>query len=629
PSGIDCGNTCSTTFNYGTSVTLSTAPDSNIIFNGWSGGGCSGTGACTVSLTANTVITPDFEAPRISVAPSSNDYGSVNMAQSSAAQAFIITNSGAAPLMISGAVLTGPNTTDFSVTSDTCSNATLQSNGTCEVDVIFNPATAGIKFAKVTVSSDDPSTPTFDITLNGTGVQTYTITPSAGSGGNISPNTAKTVTSGSTTSFTVTPNTGYSISSVTGCGGTLSGNTYTTGAVTSNCTVAATFTLSTYTITATAGANGSISPSGATTVNYGGSQTYTITPSAGYSLAGVQVDGASVGAVTTYTFSNVTANHTISATFASNTYTVTPSAGANGSISPSTPQTVSYNGTVSFTVTPNAGYSIGSVTGCGGTLSGSTYTTGPITSACAVTASFTITTYTITATAGSNGSITPAGSTTVNSGGSQTYTITPNTGYRIYDVQVDGASVGAVTTYPFNSVTASHTIAVTFAINTYPITAYASANGSISPSGSTNINYGSSQTYTISPAAGYRVSDVQVDGLSIGAATVYTFSNVTANHSISASFASQPVKRLSGSAITYYSTLQDAYNAAIDGDIIQAQAGTLSGNLTVNNNVSITIQGGYNGDFTSNAGNITTIVGQFQTTSGGGAVTASNFKLSQ
>ncbi len=71
-----------------------------------------------------------------------------------------------------------------------------------------------------------------------------------------------------------------------------------------------------YTIKATAGTGGSIHPGGTTTLNSGGSQTYTITPSSGYSISGVQVDGVSVGAVSSYTFSDVTANHTISATFA-------------------------------------------------------------------------------------------------------------------------------------------------------------------------------------------------------------------------------------------------------------------------------------------------------------------------
>ena len=63
-----------------------------------------------------------------------------------------------------------------------------------------------------------------------------------------------------------------------------------------------------------------IAPAGVTTVNYGGSQSYTITPDAGYHIADVLVDGSSVGAVTSYNFTNVTANHTISASFAINDY---------------------------------------------------------------------------------------------------------------------------------------------------------------------------------------------------------------------------------------------------------------------------------------------------------------------
>lgn len=70
--------------------------------------------------------------------------------------------------------------------------------------------------------------------------------------------------------------------------------------------------------------------------------------------------------------------------------TVTPSAGGNGGINPNTPQTVSYNGTASFTVTPAGGYQIESVTGCGGSLSGTAYTTDAVTANCSVTASFSL-----------------------------------------------------------------------------------------------------------------------------------------------------------------------------------------------------------------------------------------------
>lgn len=70
-----------------------------------------------------------------------------------------------------------------------------------------------------------------------------------------------------------------------------------------------------FTITATAGANGTISPLGVTTLEHGGAQTYTITPNPGYVIAGVKVDGVNLGAIAKYTFSDVTANHTIEATF--------------------------------------------------------------------------------------------------------------------------------------------------------------------------------------------------------------------------------------------------------------------------------------------------------------------------
>lgn len=72
------------------------------------------------------------------------------------------------------------------------------------------------------------------------GVTTYGISATAGTGGSISPTSAM-VNAGSTSTFTVTSNSGYVISGVTGCGGSLSGNTYTTGTISANCTVAANF----------------------------------------------------------------------------------------------------------------------------------------------------------------------------------------------------------------------------------------------------------------------------------------------------------------------------------------------------------------------------------------------------
>ena len=70
-----------------------------------------------------------------------------------------------------------------------------------------------------------------------------------------------------------------------------------------------------YTITATAGEGGSITPAGEVSVKEGASQTFAIAAQEGYAIADVLVDGQSVGAVDSYTFENVTANHTIAALF--------------------------------------------------------------------------------------------------------------------------------------------------------------------------------------------------------------------------------------------------------------------------------------------------------------------------
>jgi hypothetical protein len=227
---------------------------------------------------------------------------------------------------------------------------------------------------------------------------------------------------------------------------------------------------SSHSITASAGTGGSISPSGSVSVNYGASQTFTITPNTNYGIANVLVDGTLVGAVSTYTFSNVTANHTISASFAANTYTYTLTVAKAGTgtgtisgtgINCGTDCTEAYNSgtSVTLTATPDASSTFA---GWSGGCTGTGTCTVTMDAAKTVTATFTIGTYTITATAGTGGSISPSGSVTVNHGASQTFTITPNANYSVANVVADGSSVGAVTTYTFTNVTGSHAISVSF-----------------------------------------------------------------------------------------------------------------------------------------------------------------------
>jgi uncharacterized spore protein YtfJ len=346
------------------------------------------------------------------------------------------------------------------------------------------------------------------------------------------------VPQGGSQTFTITPNAGYFIADVLVNGqsvGAVSSYTFTN--VQSNQSIHATFTQITYTITATAGAGGSISPSGAVVVPEGGSQTFTITPNAGYLISNVLVNGQSVGAVSSYTFTNVQSNQSIHAEFSQITYTISASAGTGGSISPSGAVVVPQGGSQTFTITPNTGYLISNVLVNGQSVGAvSSYTFTNVQSNQSIHATFTQITYTITATAGAGGSISPSGAVVVPQGGNQTFTITPNAGYLISNVLVNGQSVGAVSFYTFTNVQSNQSIHATFTQITYTITATAGAGGSISPSGVVVVPEGGSQTFSIIPSAGYFNSDVLVNGQSVGAVSSYTFTNVQSNQSIHAAF---------------------------------------------------------------------------------------------
>ncbi len=373
-------------------------------------------------------------------------------------------------------------------------------------------------------------------------IDTHIITASAGANGSISPTGSVTVNYGANQAFTITPSSHYHVIDVLVDGVSVGALTsYTFSNVTTNHTISATFAIDTYTVTSTAGSNGSITPSGSVTVNYGASQAFTITPAMHYHITDVLVDGASVGALTSYTFNSISANHTISATFDIDTHTITASAGSNGAISPSGTISVYGGDNKTFTITPNVNYHVLDVLVDGVSAGAvSSYTFSDIGANHTIVASFvmdTVSTFTLSSSAGSHGTMSPLGDVTVNLGSSQLFTITPDVNYHVLDVLVDGVSVGAKTNYTFSNVTANHTISATFAIDTHTITASAGPNGSISPSGSVIVNGGANQIFTITPSSNYHVLDVLVDGVSVGAVTSYTFSNVTTNHTISASFA--------------------------------------------------------------------------------------------
>lgn len=223
---------------------------------------------------------------------------------------------------------------------------------------------------------------------------TYTATATAGSGGSISP-ASRTVDAGSTASFTVSADSGFHLLTVSGCGGSLSGSTYTTAAMSTNCTISASFeadpvTPSRYTISTSAGSGGRISPT-SQTVDAGAVASFTVTPDSGFVIQDVSGCGGARDTAGVYTTAAINADCTITASFVAEPpaplVTVTASAGSGGQISPASRQ-VRRGETTVFTVSADSGFRIRAVSGCGGSLSGSTYTTGAIIDACEVSASF-------------------------------------------------------------------------------------------------------------------------------------------------------------------------------------------------------------------------------------------------
>ncbi len=140
--------------------------------------------------------------------------------------------------------------------------------------------------------------------------------------------------------------------------------------------------------------------------------------------------------------------------------------GTGGSINPLGTLYVPNGSSQGYSIINDTGYHVSGVVVDGVPLGAlTTYIFPDITSNHQISATFAINTYQINASSGPNGAITPAGTNIVNYGATPTYTITPNPGYHVADVLVNGVSVGAVTTYTFPPVTENETISATFMIN--------------------------------------------------------------------------------------------------------------------------------------------------------------------
>ncbi|WP_395683856.1 beta strand repeat-containing protein, partial [Dokdonella sp.] len=261
----------------------------------------------------------EFVPGHITIAPASFDFGNQTVGVPSAPTSITLSNTGGAPLSVTAITAAA---SPFSAAGGTCGPTpiTIAVGASCTLDYTFTPTAAGPASQPFTVTANVAGDTTF--TLSGTGLPvTHTVTSSVGTpSGTITPPSA-VVNDGATTAFTVTANPGFHFDTIGGTcpAGSMAGNTYTTGAITADCTVVANFAadIVTHTVTSSVGTpSGTITPP-SVVVNDGATAAFTVTANPGFhfdTIGGTCPAGSMAGS--TYTTGAITADCTVVANFA-------------------------------------------------------------------------------------------------------------------------------------------------------------------------------------------------------------------------------------------------------------------------------------------------------------------------
>ena len=549
PSGIDCGATCSASFDYNTLVTLTASPDTGSVLTGWVGD-CTANGlSCTTTVTGTRDVTATFTLITYTLS---------------------VTTTGA------GSVTSDPSGIDCGATcsDDFDYNTVVTLTAAADTGHYFSGwqgdcAADGFS-CTTTVTGTRNVTATFDV---------YTYTVSVAKDGNGTAYGSVTsdpgaIDCGITCSATFDYNTPVTLTAEVITGATFTGwqgncsadGLACTTTVTGTRDVTATFTLITYTLSVSSTDNGSVTSvpddidCGTTcsaTFDYNTVVTLTASPDTGYYLSGWQGDctGNSLTCITT-----ITGTRHVTATFDVLTYTVSVAKAGNGTAYgtvTSDPGAIDcgltcsdsydYNTPVTLTAEVITGATFTGWTGnC--TANGLTCMT-TVTGTRDVTATFTLITYTLSVSTSAHGSVTsnPSGidcgitcSATFNYNTVVTLTASPDTGYYLSGWQGDcaGNSLTCTTT-----VTGTRNVTATFGVYTYTLRVYkdGASDGLVTsdPSGidcgltcTATYNYGTVVTLTQQPITGSAFGGWKGDCNGAGTCAV----TILGNQSVTATF---------------------------------------------------------------------------------------------
>jgi uncharacterized repeat protein (TIGR02543 family) len=520
PSGYSCATTsCPFSVTQGTALTLTATPATGYTFTGWSGGTCTGTGTCAVTLSTAKSVTATFALSNQTLSLTLAGSGTVSSAPTG-----VSCTATCAPSLTAGTAytLTATPATGYTFTGWSGTGG-CTGTGTCAVTMSAAQAVTATFTANQTLS----------LSITGTGA--VSSSPTGVSCANTTSPCSASLTTGGAYTLTATPGTGYTF---TGWGGACTGTGTCAVTMSAAKSVTATFTATSQTLSLTLAGSGTVSssPTGvsctascAPSLTSGTAYTLTATPATGYTFTGWSGTGGCTGTSTCAV--TMSAAKAVTATFTAN-QTLSLSITGTGSVS-SSPTGVSCSNTTSpcstgltggaaytLTATPGTGYTF---TGWGGACTGTGTCAVTMSAAKSVTATFTLTTQTLNLTMAGSGTVSssPSGvsctascAPSLTSGAAYTLTATPASGYTFtgWSGACTGTSTCAVTMSAAQSVTATFTAS---ASGTQTLSTTVSGTGSVISAGnisctsgtcSAAINTGTAVTLTATPSTGWKLS---------------------------------------------------------------------------------------------------------------------------
>ncbi|WP_458777307.1 PilC/PilY family type IV pilus protein [Desulforhopalus sp. 52FAK] len=509
--------TASTTYTYDQGLAVVASPDTGWQFDGWTGAGTGNLVDQTVAstsiknpTTSNTDVVANFSKITYNLTTSQSGNGTVTASTTyTYDQGLAVVASPDAGWQFDGWTGAGTgNLVDQTVASTTIKNPT-----TSNTDVVAN-------FSKIT----------------------YNLTTSQSGNGTVTASTTYTYDQG--LAVVASPDAGWQFDGWTGAGtGNLVDQTVASTTIknptTSNTDVVANFSKITYNLTTSQSGNGTVTAS--TTYTYDQGLAVVASPDAGWQFDGWT--GAGTGNLVDQTVASTsiknptTSNTDVVANFSKITYNLTTSQSGNGTVTAST--TYTYDQGLAVVASPDAGWQFDGWTGAGtGNLVdqtvASTSIKNPTTSNTEVVANFSKITYNLTTSQLGIGTVTADTTYVYDQGLAVVASPAVGSIFRRWEGSTSNlvdSSLG--TTNIKNPILSDTTLKAIFG---HTVTATDDGIATVSPTGVTEVDYGDLAPYTISsndPA--FCVADVMVDGSSQGMIYSYTFNNVTATHTISAS----------------------------------------------------------------------------------------------